>query len=222
MAEDIGVDAVKIGMLGTTETIEAVERALDLIPGAPVVLDPVMVAESGARAARRPTPRDALRERIVPRATVVTPNLPEARVLAGLDEDPGPEELARAVHALGPGVRGGHRRPPRARRPTSSSTASGSRDPGRAPPGRRGPRLGLHPLLDARGAPGARADAARGGAARPRRSASRGGARRLRGIGRAPARWTCSAWRRPERARALWHNRRAAEVDGTAAYRVKE
>src|SRR5215210_6190403 len=42
VVEDIGVDAVKIGMLGSVETIEAVERALDLLSGAPVVLDPVM------------------------------------------------------------------------------------------------------------------------------------------------------------------------------------
>ena len=49
VAEDIGVDAVKIGMLGGRETIAAVERALDLVGDVPVVLDPVMVAESGAR-----------------------------------------------------------------------------------------------------------------------------------------------------------------------------
>src|SRR5947199_8938714 len=49
VAEDIGVDAVKIGMLGTVASIEAVAAALDeLPPGAPVVLDPVMVSESGA------------------------------------------------------------------------------------------------------------------------------------------------------------------------------
>src|SRR5918992_2010087 len=49
VAEDIGVDAVKIGMLGSTATIEAVAGALDLVGPVPVVLDPVMVAESGAR-----------------------------------------------------------------------------------------------------------------------------------------------------------------------------
>src|SRR5437764_9903362 len=49
VAEDIGVDAVKIGMLGNVETIEAVLEALGLVGDAPVVLDPVMVAESGAR-----------------------------------------------------------------------------------------------------------------------------------------------------------------------------
>src|SRR3954451_13034639 len=48
VADDIGVDAVKIGMLGTAETITAVAEALHLVPQAPVVLDPVMVAESGA------------------------------------------------------------------------------------------------------------------------------------------------------------------------------
>ena len=111
VAEDIGVDAVKIGMLGTAETVEAVARALELLEdGVPVVIDPVMVAESGAvlldDAARR-----AMIELLLPVATVITPNLPEARVLAG--EDGGDaENLARALHALGPAyvvVTGGHR-----------------------------------------------------------------------------------------------------------------
>jgi hydroxymethylpyrimidine/phosphomethylpyrimidine kinase len=125
VADDIGVDAVKIGMLGTTETIEAVGRALDLIPDAPVVLDPVMVAESGARLLDEDA-QEALRTLLVPRAAVVTPNVPEARVLAGAaagaageapaaaasEADADAEQLARAVHALGPGavvVTGGHR-----------------------------------------------------------------------------------------------------------------
>ena len=98
-------------MLGTTETIEAVERALGLVAGAPVVLDPVMVAESGAVLLDE-SARAALREQLVARATVVTPNLAEARVLADTGEDASPEDLARAVHALGPGavvVTGGHR-----------------------------------------------------------------------------------------------------------------
>ena len=51
VADDIGVDAVKIGMLGTAETIDAVVEALALVGDAPVVIDPVMVAESGAAAA---------------------------------------------------------------------------------------------------------------------------------------------------------------------------
>jgi hydroxymethylpyrimidine/phosphomethylpyrimidine kinase len=80
---DIGVDAVKVGMLGTVEVTRAVARALDeLPPGTPVVVDPVMVAESGARLLQ-PDAQRALVEEILPRATVLTPNLPEARVLAG-------------------------------------------------------------------------------------------------------------------------------------------
>jgi hydroxymethylpyrimidine/phosphomethylpyrimidine kinase len=107
---DIGVDAVKIGMLGTVATIVAVNRALDQLgPGTPVVLDPVMVAESGAELLERDA-REALRQLLLPRATVVTPNLPEARALAGSENSP-PAELARAVLALGPAavvVTGGH------------------------------------------------------------------------------------------------------------------
>ena len=111
LAEDIGVDAVKIGMVGNADAIRAVEEALDLIPEAPVVVDPVMVAESGARLLDE-SAEDALRTGLVPRATVVTPNLPEAAVLASGDRDAGTEELARAIHALGPSavvVTGGHR-----------------------------------------------------------------------------------------------------------------
>jgi hydroxymethylpyrimidine/phosphomethylpyrimidine kinase len=108
---DIGVDAVKIGMLGTVATIAAVERALDeLDAGTPIVLDPVMVAESGAALLERDA-RAALVERLLPRVTVVTPNLPEARAIAG-DADADAPDLARAIHALGPRcvvVTGGHR-----------------------------------------------------------------------------------------------------------------
>jgi hydroxymethylpyrimidine/phosphomethylpyrimidine kinase len=111
VADDIGMQAVKIGMLGSATTSEAVARALDLVPaGTPVVVDPVMVAESGARLLD-PDAQRALIELIVPRATVVTPNVPEARVLAG-DEALEGAALARAVHALGPAavvVTGGHR-----------------------------------------------------------------------------------------------------------------
>jgi hydroxymethylpyrimidine/phosphomethylpyrimidine kinase len=114
VAADMGVDAVKIGMLGTVETVAAVERALELLPAqTPVVLDPVMVAESGALLLE-PDARDALVERLLPRATVVTPNLPEARVLA-LEEGADPERLLRAVHAFGPRfvvITGGHREEP--------------------------------------------------------------------------------------------------------------
>jgi hydroxymethylpyrimidine/phosphomethylpyrimidine kinase len=112
VAEDIGVDAVKIGMLGTVETIGAVEQALDLLGEAPVVLDPVMVAESGAHLLE-PDARAAV-VGLLPRAAVVTPNLAEARSLveaAGHAVTDDVDALARAVHALGPGqvvVTGGH------------------------------------------------------------------------------------------------------------------
>jgi hydroxymethylpyrimidine/phosphomethylpyrimidine kinase len=133
VASDIGVDAVKIGMLGSTGAVEAVARGLDLVPGAPVVLDPVMVAESGAPLSDEAT-RAALAERLLPRTTVTTPNVPEARLLAALAEasaakgggaraaaqvrsaadGPSREELgalARSVARLGPAavvVTGGH------------------------------------------------------------------------------------------------------------------
>src|SRR5256714_2193245 len=112
VAEDIGVDAVKVGMLGDVATIEAVARAIGELPsGTPVVVDPVMVAESGARLLR-PEAQTALVERVLPLATVVTPNLPEARALAGPSAGDDAEALARAVHALRPAsvvVTGGHR-----------------------------------------------------------------------------------------------------------------
>ena len=113
VASDIGVDAVKIGMLGDRQTIEAVARALSELPEeTPVVLDPVMVSESGA-VLLDPDARSALAELLLPRATVVTPNVPEARTLIGdADGDLDIESLARRVHALGPRavvVTGGHR-----------------------------------------------------------------------------------------------------------------
>jgi hydroxymethylpyrimidine/phosphomethylpyrimidine kinase len=113
VVEDIGVDAVKIGMLGDQPTIEAVARALDLLAeGTPVVIDPVMVSESGSRLLQEHAIAE-LREVLLPRATVVTPNLPEALVLAGGDEQQSPEELAHLIHLFGPKVvivTGGHRK----------------------------------------------------------------------------------------------------------------
>ena len=115
VVDDIGVDAVKIGMLGTAATIEAVAEALDELrqragERVPVVLDPVMISESGAELLESDA-RGALTELMLPRATVVTPNLPEAQALAGVDGDDA-VALARAIRALGPQiviVTGGHR-----------------------------------------------------------------------------------------------------------------
>ena len=115
VAEDIGVDAVKIGMLGTAETVRAVREALELLaPGTPIVLDPVMVSESGAVLLDEPA-RAAIVRELLPRVTVITPNVPEARVLAETAGNAAPddvEDLARRLHALGPAavvVTGGHR-----------------------------------------------------------------------------------------------------------------
>ncbi len=122
VVDDIGVDAVKIGMLGDVDTVRAVREALELLdPGTPVVLDPVMVAESGAVLLDEPA-RVAIVEELLPRVTVITPNVPEARVLAGgaaggagrrgANGGDDAEALARHLHTLGPAaviVTGGHR-----------------------------------------------------------------------------------------------------------------
>ena len=110
VADDIGVDAVKVGMLGTAEAIEAVVAALALTTDAPVVVDPVMVAESGA-SLLDPEALEALTVRLLPMATVLTPNIPEARALTGAAEGEDQVTLARRVLALGPAavvVTGGH------------------------------------------------------------------------------------------------------------------
>jgi len=113
VASDIGIDAVKIGMLGDEVTIDAVIESLGVIASyrrVPVVLDPVMVAESGA-ALLDPNAKAALIERVLPLVTVVTPNLPEARELAGRREGGTQRELGEAILGLGPDaviVTGGH------------------------------------------------------------------------------------------------------------------
>jgi hydroxymethylpyrimidine/phosphomethylpyrimidine kinase len=112
VADDFQIDAVKIGMLGDAPVIEAVATALDELPDqTPVVVDPVMVAESGARLLP-PDAEQALIDLILPRATVVTPNVPEARALTRSGEEASVEQLARGVKELGPKVvvvTGGHR-----------------------------------------------------------------------------------------------------------------
>jgi hydroxymethylpyrimidine/phosphomethylpyrimidine kinase len=110
VAEDIGVDAVKIGMLGTAATVDAVVEALAFVGDAPIVIDPVMVSESGASLLDEEA-RSALVERLLPLATVATPNIPEARALSGADARDSQDDLAREVLALGPAavvVTGGH------------------------------------------------------------------------------------------------------------------
>jgi len=90
-----------------------VAAALELVGDVPIVLDPVMVAESGARLLDEEAVQ-ALRDELVPRATVVTPNLAEAAALTGRDASDDPEEpRPRGARARAEG-RGGHGRPSRA------------------------------------------------------------------------------------------------------------
>ncbi|HET9153082.1 MAG TPA: bifunctional hydroxymethylpyrimidine kinase/phosphomethylpyrimidine kinase [Solirubrobacterales bacterium] len=112
VAEDIGVDAVKIGMVGNSEAIDSVVAALTSIlkHDPPVVLDPVMVSESGS-ALLDPDARETLSRRLLPLASVVTPNIPEARVLTGMGKEAGQAELAQALVGMGAKaavVTGGH------------------------------------------------------------------------------------------------------------------
>ena len=110
--EDFGADAAKCGMLSTAPIIEAVAAELGPCRIEKLVVDPVMVAKSGDRLLQ-PDARAALTDRILPLALLVTPNLPEAEVLAGIPvaEPEDMEEAARRIHAMGPRyvlVKGGH------------------------------------------------------------------------------------------------------------------
>jgi hydroxymethylpyrimidine/phosphomethylpyrimidine kinase len=107
---DIGADAAKTGMLFSAAIVEAVADFLAAHP-VPLVVDPVMVASSGARLLREDAV-ETLVTRLFPLATVITPNLMEAEALAG---GPAPREvLAQRLHALGPQavvITGGHGEP---------------------------------------------------------------------------------------------------------------
>jgi hydroxymethylpyrimidine/phosphomethylpyrimidine kinase len=110
---DVRVDAVKIGMVATAEIARAVADALVRNRARHIVLDPVMIAKGGDRLLAVAAVA-ALRERLLPLAEVVTPNLPEAAVLLGRPEPdgiPAMDDAARALQALGPRavlVKGGH------------------------------------------------------------------------------------------------------------------
>jgi hydroxymethylpyrimidine/phosphomethylpyrimidine kinase len=103
---DLGVDAAKTGMLFSARQIETVADFLDG-HRVPLVVDPVMVASSGARLLEEDAV-ETLVGRLFPLATVITPNLPEAKALAG---EGSPRELAERLHELGAPaviVTGGH------------------------------------------------------------------------------------------------------------------
>lgn len=118
--DDIGADAVKIGMLGTADAIKAVASALNALPkDVPVIVDPVLVATSGDALADGDV-RDTLVGHMLPHATLLTPNRPEAETLTGIsiatDDDVhyaaekllelGPKAvLLKGGHGVGPSVR---------------------------------------------------------------------------------------------------------------------
>ena len=112
VASDFGVDAVKTGMLATSEVVIAVAGAITRLGLPNVVVDPVMVAKSGARLLADEAVT-AVKLNLLPCATVVTPNAEEAGVLSGLPvrtlDDA--REAARRIHGMGPRavvVKGGH------------------------------------------------------------------------------------------------------------------
>ena len=219
VAEDIGVDAVKIGMLGTAETVHAVGEALDLLaPGTPIVLDPVMVAESGAVLLDEPA-----------RAAIVARDPParhrdHAERAGGArarrdDRRRGERRRRRGPRAAAAraraGRRGRHRRAPRGGDRRVLRRRRARADPRRAVPGRRGARVGLHALVGAGGPPrpglhaagrrpGGQGDRERGGSERPPGPRRRCRTGRCIGSDRAPTRPTSRAAGPPP---ALCHNR---------------
>lgn len=110
--EDIQVDAVKVGMVSRTETIEAISGQLQKYQAYPVVVDPVMVSKSGFHLLQ-PDAVKALIDKLLPLATIVTPNIPEAEIMAGMriSSLKDMEEAAVRIYRMGPKnvlVKGGH------------------------------------------------------------------------------------------------------------------
>ena len=110
--DDIRVDAVKIGMLSSPDTVEVVANSLNKYKPEFIVLDPVMVSKGGHHLLQEEA-ITALKKQMIPFATVITPNIPEAEVLTGIPihstEDQ--MEVCRAIHALGAKtvlLKGGH------------------------------------------------------------------------------------------------------------------
>jgi hydroxymethylpyrimidine/phosphomethylpyrimidine kinase len=112
LVDDIGVGAVKTGMLASAGVVDTLATVLARVDAGPLVVDPVVASQHGDPL----LPQDAVEalvSRLLPLATLVTPNLPEVRVLTGLAvrHREEMEDAARAVHALGPRwvlVKGGH------------------------------------------------------------------------------------------------------------------
>ena len=111
---DIGVEAIKTGMLGSPDIIQGVASSLSRYPGIPLVVDPVMASTSGSVLLEEGSLK-VLRRQLLPLARIVTPNLPEAEALVGsrLKDESDCIRAAREIHAMGPRwvvLKGGHRR----------------------------------------------------------------------------------------------------------------
>ena len=111
--DDIGADAVKVGMVSQPETIRVIAAGLKKYTPALIVVDPVMISKSGYHLLQ-PDAEAVLISELLPLATVVTPNIPEAEVLVHrkIETLADMEEAARAIHAMGPKnvlLKGGHR-----------------------------------------------------------------------------------------------------------------
>jgi hydroxymethylpyrimidine/phosphomethylpyrimidine kinase len=117
VASDIGIEAAKTGMLASTAIIRAIVTtwsAEGLHGTVPLIVDPVCASNVG-EPLLHPSALDAMRDELIPLATLVTPNLDEVRLLVGIDvvDDDTQRDAARALHALGPQwalVKGGHLR----------------------------------------------------------------------------------------------------------------
>ncbi len=110
--DDIGADAIKTGMLGDVATVEVVARLIDSAPAVPTVIDPVMIAKGGASLLQAAA-ISAVKTLMIPRATLLTPNAPEAAALTGLVVESRDDQrrAGEALLALGAGavlMKGGH------------------------------------------------------------------------------------------------------------------
>ena len=112
VSTDIGVDAAKTGMLASAAIMSAIRETVQRLGTGPLVVDPVAASQHGDPLLR-PDAIEALREQIIPIATLITPNLGEVSLLTGIRvvDRATMEDAARALHALGPQwvlVKGGH------------------------------------------------------------------------------------------------------------------
>ena len=112
IADDFTISAFKIGMLGTAEIIECVAEALTQYDFGPLVLDPVMIAKGGAPLLQQ-SAVDSLVKFLLPQAEVITPNLPEAMALTGIDivDEQSAQRAAQMLQAQGVKtvvIKGGH------------------------------------------------------------------------------------------------------------------